>query len=165
MTPKDLTQEKVKELFEYKDGILYWKIRPSNSAKSGSIAGYVNKPSGYIKTTIKGCLLLNHRIIFLYHNGYLPDRIDHIDGDITNNRIENLREVTHSQNLQNTKTPSNNKSGVKGVSWSKHASKWYAQVRLKGKVVWCKYFSELDDAAEAVRQARVKYHEEYTNHG
>ena len=65
MTPKELTQEEVKELFEYKDGILYWKTRPSNSIKAGSIAGYINNPSGYVKTTIKGRLLLNHRIIFL----------------------------------------------------------------------------------------------------
>ena len=98
-------------------------------------------------------------------NGYLPTQIDHIDNDKTNNRIENLRDVTGNQNQQNRPLNSNNKSGVKGVHWDSCNRKWKAQVRVNSTTKHIGMFTELADAAEAVKQARIKYHGEYANHG
>ena len=55
--------------------------------------------------------------------------LDHINGDTSDNRIENLREATAAQNMQNRKTFANNKSGHKGVAWSKFHSKWFVYMR------------------------------------
>jgi len=66
-------------------------------------------------------------LIFLYHHGYLPKFVDHIDGNKKNNRIENLREATKSQNAMNQKVSTRNTSGIKGVMWHKRDKKWFVQ--------------------------------------
>jgi hypothetical protein len=78
----------------------------------------------------------------LYHNGYLPELVDHIDGNKLNNRIENLREASKQENAQNQKIRLTNSSGVKGVSWHRVNKKW--------KVALCKnykpyYFGSYED--------------------
>jgi hypothetical protein len=71
-----LTQERVRELFDYhEDGYLIWKISVSNVRK-GDIAGCPNK-AGYLRVRFDGKLYYIHRLIFLYHKGYLPRMIDH----------------------------------------------------------------------------------------
>jgi hypothetical protein len=98
----ELTQEKVKELFEYRDGALFLKNRTTDSIGrsvkhlNGKIAGTPDS-SGYLQTKINGKLHLNHRLIFLMFNGYLPSFVDHINGKRSDNRIENLRSATISQ--------------------------------------------------------------------
>ena len=74
-----------------------------------------------------------HHAIFLIHHGYLPKYIDHIDGDSLNNRIENLRAATQSQNMGNSRMKSNNTSGYKGVTFRKDTGKWQAAVMVNGK--------------------------------
>jgi hypothetical protein len=87
------TQEQAHELFDYKDGVLYWKVRPAYNIKKNSRAGSRHH-SNYIYISINKSSIAEHRIIFLMHHGYLPEQVDHIDNDRTNNRIENLRKAT-----------------------------------------------------------------------
>lgn len=58
---------------------------------------------GYLQTCVNGVRLLNHQIVFMMFHGFIPREIDHINKDVRDNRIENLRETTRSDNLKNRK--------------------------------------------------------------
>jgi hypothetical protein len=146
-----LTQEFLLELFDYKDGNLYWKPE-----MAGTIDG-----SGYIQTGIKGKYFKNHRLIFLMHHGHLPDLIDHIDGNRLNNRIENLRAATRSQNSFNSRAPKSSKTGEKGVSWRSDMKKWRARVYEHRTMHHLGYFDDFDEAVKAVREKRKLLHKEF----
>ena len=119
--------------FDYQDGNLIRKTGRVNEI--GQIAGCVHKGKGYIHVKIKAKAFKAHRLVFLYHHGYLPECVDHIDGDKTNNKIENLRAATKEENCRNQKIRSTNKSGYKGVKWVEHCKKWQVEV--------CKNYKQL----------------------
>jgi len=140
MEKKAIDQDYVLSAFDYQDGQLIRKIGRINEI--GSIAGCVHKGTGYVHIKIKAKAFKAHRLIFLYHYGYFPEFVDHIDGNKQNNRIENLREASKQENCQNQKVRWTNSSGVKGVSWHKVNKKW--------KVALCKnyrsyYFGTYED--------------------
>lgn len=118
-------QAELREKFEYHDGVLRFR-------RTGKILG--NKGTcGYITTGVKlthGVSTLVHRLIFVYHHGYLPEELDHIDANRTNNRIKNLRPATRSQNLANSMLRYDNKTGYKGVH--SVTSGYIAQIGYKG---------------------------------
>ena len=118
----ELTKEYLQSIFDYKDGRLFWKVKKAQRLNVGDEAGCLDKR--YLTTGLNGKVYRNHRLIFLMHHGYLPKEIDHKDNDQLNNRIENLRPATRSQNCSNTGIGKKNTSGVKGVSWSKRNNKW-----------------------------------------
>ena len=120
-----LTQEEANYLFYYDktSGILYWKHPKAPRLKVGDKAGTLHH-SGYLQTQVNGKIYRNHRIIWLMLYGYLPKIIDHIDHNRLNNKAENLREVTCSENCKNITKPKNNTSGVVGVSYNKKQHKW-----------------------------------------
>lgn len=159
-----LTQEYVNELFVYKDGVLYW-AKPRQCVKVGRAAG-CPEGHGYLQTRVDGRKYLNHRIIYLMHHGYMPKYIDHVDGDPTNNRVENLRPTSLLGNAHNRRIGKNNTSGVKGVTWNKASGKWQAQIRIgSGKRKYLGLFDTLNAAAEALHTERIKHHKEFANHG
>ena len=84
----------------------------------------------YLSTNTHSKMMLLHRLVFLVHHNYLPNIVDHIDGEKTNNSIDNLREATHSQNMMNSKKGKNNTSGFKGVS--KYKNGWKSQIIHNG---------------------------------
>ena len=158
-----MNYELAHSLFEYKDGDLYWKENPGPQKRDSLKTGCVGA-GGYIYTNYKKTQYKHHRLIFLMHHGYLPEMVDHIDGDKTNNRIENLRACTRTQNLLNSKKPVSNTSGIKNVWWRKTRGKWEVKFKVN-KVV--KYFGLYDDLelAELVAiEARNKYHGEFAKH-
>lgn len=134
----------VEDRFDYKDGDLIWK----NGRKKGKKAGWVSENGyTYINFSCGGrrVRMLKHRIVFLLHHGYLPDLVDHIDRNPRNDRIENLRESTKSDNAINTSPRSNNRSGYKGV-WEDKKGKFQASVYLKGKKVYLGTYDSIEDA-------------------
>lgn len=100
MLTSQLTKERALEVFRYDDGKLYWKIR-KHKVSIGMEAGCV-KAKGYRYVCLDGVHYRVHRIIFLMHHGYMPQIIDHIDNDKLNNKIENLKEISNSENLKKT---------------------------------------------------------------
>ncbi len=90
--------------------------------------------------------------------------VDHIDGDQSNNRLNNLRVVTCQGNMRNAKLPSTNKSGVIGVYWNSAVGKWRANIKINYKCIHLGYYTNKDDAIKARKAAEIKYgfHE---NHG
>jgi len=156
-----LTQQKCNELFEYRDGVLYRKQK-TRGAAVGAIAGNKRKNS-YFHVRVDGKRELWHRIIFVMHFGWVPETVDHIDGDPSNNKIENLRAATKSQNQHNRKQNKNCVSGVKGVRLTPKGL-WCAQVNMRNRVVFKKFFSDIELAQLAVEEARRKYHNIFAKH-
>lgn len=117
---KDLTQVRLKEVLKYnfETGLFVWITPPNSRSRVGAIAGS-NHPSGYRRLGIDGKQYLEHRLVWLYIHGEFPNGdkpfIDHIDGNPSNNRIENLRDCSAAENQRNTKKPLTNSSGFKGV--------------------------------------------------
>ena len=156
----EITQEQVREMFEYRDGNLYWRVAKRPQAKVGDLAGNLQK-NGYRRITIDGKHYYAHRLIFLYHNGYIPEGIDHIDGDPLNNNVSNLRPATQSQNCMNKKKikEMNGKSvssDFKGVCWCKRDKKWSAQIQIDGKQNHLGYFASEVEAARAYDVAALE---------
>jgi len=160
-----ITQKLVKELFHYvpETGELI-RLKNAGSAKTGDLAGCLFN-TGYILTSIKGKFYQNHRIIFLYFHGYLPEQVDHINGIRSDNKIENLRTATHKENMRNHGKHKNNTSGVKGVHWNKREKRWQAQIKADGKLIYLGLFITIGDAEKIVRKKRVELHGEFANHG
>ena len=133
-----LTQAEVKELLKYDPatGVFTWLVpRSSNSIKAGTVAGSLMH-TGYVQIQIGKARYMGHRLAWLYVYGYFPENsIDHINRRRTDNRIENLREVSNSCNIRNSKPHSNNTSGVKGVCWAKRVQRWQADVKVNGRKI------------------------------
>ena len=157
-----LTQQELKNEFDYKDGKLYWKL-PRVGRAVGSIAGS-QKPDGRRRIGFKRKDYLAHRLIFMWHHGYLPESIDHINGDHSDNRIENLREAAHWQNMANSKLHSNNTTGVKGVYKHKKNQNWCVRVYRQNQLVYRKSFDNLALAELVAVEAREKYHGSFARH-
>lgn len=110
------------------------------SRKTGRPAGSKMK-EGYLQISVDGRKLYVHRVIFFMKHGYLPKLIDHINMDRVDNRIENLRELTHSQNLLN-------RNGPKGIYFNKKNGKWAAQIGNK-------YLGSFATEAEALEARKL----------
>lgn len=158
-----MNQQKLNDLFEYRDGSLYWKIKPSRRVFIGDKVGSLDI-YGYLRTKIEGKGYKIHRLIFLMHYGYLPKFIDHIDNNKANNRIENLREVTRSEDQHNRKLGKDNTSGHKNVAWHKNSQKWRVCIRVYPKTVHIGCFDDLELADLVAQEARHKYHKEFARH-
>lgn len=154
-----ITKEIVNNLFEYKNGQLYWKNHKYKSL-NGKNAGCLSN-DGYLRVRIDKKLYLSHRIIFLFNYGYLPNFIDHIDGNPLNNKIENLRQATKKENAYNSKIFKTNTSGVKGVSWNKNRKKWHVRLRVDGTSKSFGYFFDIKVAKFIAETMRHKYHKEF----
>jgi len=144
------------ELFCYSDGILFYK-------KTGLRAGYKDS-QGYMVARVNGKYIRLHRIIFCMLKGNMPKLIDHIDGNKTNNRIENLRECSVSQNSTNKKLGANNTSGAKGVSIHKPTGRWQVNISVNKKQRNFGYFNDFELAELVAIEVRNKYHGTFVRH-
>lgn len=145
------------------DGVAYWRVRVNPRAAAGARAGCANG-KGYAYVRYCGRSFLLHRLVFLDRHGYLPEMVDHIDGDPANNRAENLRAATPAQNLQNAKRRVDNASGVKNVSWHKSRQKWQVQLRVGGRQTHIGLFDTLAEASAVAEQARQDTYGDFARH-
>jgi HNH endonuclease len=153
-----LTLERARELLAYdsETGILTWRMR-RGSAGAGSPAGTLHS-KGYLLVRVDGVRFLAHRLAWLLAHGEWPrGEIDHTDGEPSNNRITNLRVVTRTQNNINTKLSRNNTSGITGVIWDRRKRKWWAQLKLYGRLKHLGYFTSKEEAETARLQAAVAH--------
>lgn len=172
------TPEELRQLLDYdpETGKLFWKERPLSlfpDARSGKIwntrfAGKEALPVqyiGYHAGLIFGSKVLGHRVVWAIHTGEWPvDEIDHINGDRTDNRIANLRAVSHRENCKNSKRPAHNTSGQVGVVWCSRSHRWLARIKAERKTLHLGAFLAKSDAILARKNAEVRfgYH---ANHG
>lgn len=162
-----LTQEYVKELFDYKDGFLYWKISRTAAVKVGMLAGTVNhgKQGNRRKIGVApfSKKLYASRVIYLWHHGWLPDFIDHEDNNPENNLIGNLRPATRQQNSYNCSKVKGSSSRFLGVAFHKMTGKWQAKASMNGRPKYLGlYISEID-AAIAYNKHAKEYYGEFAN--
>ena len=148
-----LTQKRLKELLSYDPdtGEFRWRMTLNNRAPSGSVSGYVNH-HGYVRIMIDKKTYQAHRLAWLYVYGEFVPELDHKNGVRSDNSISNLRPATRSQNLGNSRKPSTNRSGKKGVSWNESRQKWRADIQHNGRHIWLGRF----DTSEAAHAAYCK---------
>jgi hypothetical protein len=151
------------QLFKYKDGFLIRRIKTSQTSKVGEIITRVDK-EGYGRVSIKDKSYGVHRLIFMMFYGYMPNRIDHINGAVNDNRIENLRECTASQNQHNSKMPKTNTTGFKNVYFRKNLNDWYVQVKLNRKVTSVYGLKSAELADLVAQELRNKLHKDFARH-
>jgi len=164
MEPGEIDPGYVRCLFEYEDGNLYWRSNRGYQPCAGNLAGRIT-PAGYVSIEVDGVPHQAHRLIWIYHFGATDLFIDHIDGNRANNRIENLRSCSMTQNAHNRKRCKRNKTGVKGVRFRADSGKFEARITLNKKRYVLGSYDDLELAELVVCMARDKLHGEFANHG
>ena len=149
------------EVFEYRDGKLYWKISNTNAIKVGQEIGTENA-RGYRRVSIDGNTYAVHRVIWVMFYGELSKetQVDHINGDAADNRIENLRLANNSQNCCNRRMKPNN-SGIKNVSFVKESQKYRVSLQVNKQRKFLGSYEDLELAELVALEARNKYHGEF----
>lgn len=157
----DINVEYLHKLFEYCDGKLIRRIYMCGRATSGSEAGNLTA-KGYLEVKIKDRTYKVHRIIWAMRHGTWPSgQIDHVNGNKSDNRIENLREVTQNQNMWNRGRLCNNKTGYKGVSKVRSSGRYKAQIKHFGRVICIGTFETPEEAYVAYCDSARRLHGEY----
>ena len=158
-----LLQSQALAIFDYhEDGCLLWKYNSEwdgrvNGRLAGKIAGAPH--DGHLRVGIDGVYFYVHKIIWLWHKGYWPERLDHWDGDGYNNRIENLRECTHAQNLQNKDVRCDSSIGIKGVS--PHGNGYRARILVDGVRIHLGTRKTIEEAKALYNTAAREYFGEF----
>ena len=150
--------EELADIFRYSEGEIYFRV--------GKPGRHLNRPAGHIthqgyrKVCINYQKYRVHAIVWALHHGEWVDNIDHIDQNPLNNRIENLRLATRSQNNMNRRC-GNNTSGFRGVSFHTKENRWRATIKVNKKAIHLGYFHTQEEAAKCFDSAVVKYHGEF----
>lgn len=156
-----LTQDLLKTLLHYdpQTGHFTWKTdRPGGRVKAGDRAGTTHY-SGYRYVTVAGATVTEHRLAWFYTHGLWPcDDLDHINRVRHDNRLDNLREATRSENCQNQPIRKSNKSGVTGVYYHKVSGKWVATINANKKQLHLGVYDTLEEAVQVRRDAEREYY-------
>ena len=175
---KEKEYYKSKFNFNPESGNFTWKLRCGdefenltrgdksfNGKYAGKEAG-CKDPDGYIRININGEYIRAHRLVHLFMTGDWPeDEIDHINGNTSDNRWENLRLVNQKENNKNAKIQKNNISGIRGVNWSKNEKKWLVRIHdNNGKRICLGRFNDFFEACCRRKSAELQYNY-HPNHG
>jgi hypothetical protein len=145
-----LTQAWLKEIVHYEpDTGTFTRLTGQNKGKK---AGYLTE-DGYVSIEILGVVYPAHRLAWYFVKGVWPEGdIDHIDRCRTNNKFDNLRDVTRSINLFNRGMMKNNTSGVRNVYWAKKKKKWVVNKNENNKRIYVGSYDTLEEAAEEAKK-------------
>jgi hypothetical protein len=152
--------ELVRSSLEYDaaTGKLLWRKSPSKKFQKGSEAGGYDL-RGYLCIKVGGVPLKGHRIAWFLHFGQWPTgEVDHINCNKSDNRIDNLRVVSHAENSRNRPAQANNSSGFKGVHFCSTYRKFRAQIGIEGRRIALGYFESAEQAAKAYEKAASEIH-------
>lgn len=149
-----LTQQEIKNLFDYQEGIIYWKVSRSGIKHDGNGAGCLHH-NGYKVVCINGKSYRVHRLIWIMFNGDIPNSIfvDHIDRNKLNNKIENLRLATNQENNRNNSS--------NGFTWEPEREVFRVGIGIDGKRKHIGRYDTIIDARAAYLRARRKYFGEF----
>lgn len=163
---EQLDAHAVRQALDYDpvSGLLFWRWRDDVPAKvnnrfAGKPAGCVGKQYGYPIIRLYDRLYQAHRLVWLHVHGAWPlDVLDHIDGNPTNNRLENLRPATRAENNRNRAKQGGKTSALKGVSWDRRAGLWFAQIMLGRRTYHLGHHDTEEAAHAAYCAAADRYH-------
>lgn len=161
------TANRVRELLDYNPitGEFTWKTNRRGRRQRGMSAGCIH-PNGYVRISIDYRLYNAQRLAWLFITGKWPEKlVDHIDGNPSNNRADNLREANWIQNNVNRKISSANKSGYKGVSFIAKSNKWGAWIKINGKSKSLGRYDTPQEAHEAYKKAAYEAHGTFARYG
>lgn len=145
-------------------GIFRWKIRTNYKVPVGSVAGSLNQ-TGYRQIFFRKKLTLASHLAWLYTYGAWPKKLlDHVNGNRDDNRINNLREATRSQNKANSKLAKNNTSGFKGVYRSKNNKSWIAMIGFNRNLIYLGTFDTIEEAVQIRQKNFEKLQKEFARH-
>jgi hypothetical protein len=164
MTRNPHNYETISKYLDYNPdtGVITWKIQRSNRKKAGDIAGVIDS-NGYRRIKFSPKLYLAHRVAWLlYYKEWPQNLIDHINLDVSDNRILNLREATQSQNMMNCTKYKTNTSGIKGVTYNKKRKKWRCYLSLNGVRFQKGEFKTKEEAEVFINDWRKQIHKEYS---
>lgn len=153
-----ISHERLKALMHYdpETGV-FVHLKSRGGIRAGRIAGHPGR-DGHIRIKCDNELHLASRLAWFYMTGAWPiAELDHKNVNPSDNRWENLRPATRSQNNVNRRRHCNNRSGFKGVSWCKKRGLWRATIYLGSKHIHLGYFSD-KEAAFATYCAMVQQH-------
>jgi hypothetical protein len=157
-TPVDAALLRANLSYDAESGALTWLRKASYRVNVGDVAGVVHRATGYILVGLLGGRYYAHRLAWLHSYGEWPcGLLDHINGDKVDNRICNLRQVSYSENAQNTRTPhADNRCATLGVCRSQ--GKYMARIKLNGVVTNLGRFDTLAEASQAYVTAKMQIH-------
>ena len=124
------------------------------------VESWINE--GYIRISLDGKQFYLHQVAFACMEGFIPIEVDHEDLDKTNNRWENLREAGRLENTTNVFQRQNNKSGLKGVSWSKSNNCWRMDI-AHNKIKYHSYHETKEEAYQAYCLKSAELHKGFGN--
>jgi hypothetical protein len=157
----ELTHQYLMEVLQYdhETGVFTRKVQTSNFIEVGQKAGTITS-DGYLVVSVAGKQILAHRLVWFYVHGVWPENhIDHINGNRSDNRIANLRDVTNQVNSHNRTAPPKSVSGALGVSYDKRREKFRSRIMVDGVEKWIGSFATAEAAHEAYRIAKTDLHE------
>lgn len=161
MAINDISLEVLRDNVNYDPitGMLTWRRINGGWRKPGIEIGNI-EPKGYRRFQIGVAKIMSHRAAFALHYGHWPaGQVDHINHQKNDNRIENLREVTNSENAQNKiRAKRGTKTGVLGVSVCKDSGLFSAQIMLHKKNKWLGSYKTADEAHAAYKAAKRVLH-------
>ncbi len=164
------SQSDLKKLLRYdpETGFMYWTGHlgfPQTPMRKSGMRAFLNKTvRGYYRGGLLGRNVMAHRVVWKWHFGTEPDEIDHIDGNPSNNRIENLRAATRSENLRNMKLRKTNKSGVQGVYFHTRDRRWISSICHEGRQIELGTYKCFCKAVK-LRKSAEKLYGYHPNHG
>lgn len=175
-----ISASRIRDLLDYEPctGIFRWKTRQAsdfrdskypanrecarwNGRYAGTVAGTISEV-GYVTIKIDAVAFMAHRIAWLFLTGSWPEAaVDHKNMNKADNRAENLRAATASQNKANTGLQRNNRSGEKGVWLDKRSGRWRSKIGYDGQIENLGTFGNIDEAAAAYRKAAAAIYGEF----
>lgn len=158
-----VTAPYIRNLLSYNraTGILRWKKNQSKKIKKGTRAGYQSK-AGYIYIRVDYTLYLAHRLAWIIATGHFPKhRLDHKNGNKSDNRKRNLREATSAQDVHNRGHNKNSRSRVKGVHWNADCKRWHAAIQTAGKNKYLGLFKTKKEADIVYRKAANAFYKAF----
>lgn len=163
MTKQLPTSSRLKEIMEYRDGVLYWK--PNRNGCIVTKPAGSKLPNGYISIKVDGVPYKAHRLVWAWHYNETPKMLDHINGIKDDNRIENLRICNDSENARNKTKYKTNSTGYANVVWNKNNNNYNVQISVNKKRLHIGAFNDLELAALVAEEARSKYFGNFARKG
>ena len=151
MARNTLTKEEIQELFIYKDGALLNKVFRNSRAPKGAEAGSLDQ--GYVIIRVRGKDYRRSYLVWVLHKGQIEEdlQIDHMNRKRNDDRIENLRVVTHLENQHN-------KHMKKGYTYYPKTGKYKVRIGINNKEKYLGYYDTKEEALSVYLEAKEKYH-------